>query len=130
MSHPRRSERGEGKLGCLLTLLVVGAMVAIAIKAFPVYYSNMELADACEFMATEASRLPREQVEGNVKLKAKELGIEEALKPGAIQVQKVATDSGTCTITLRYTRSIDFYGLYTHKLETNKSITKVIFTNI
>lgn len=130
MSHPRKSERGESKLSCLLTLLVVGGLVAVTFKAFPVYYSNMELADACDLMASQASRLPAEQVEGNIKIKAKELEIPEALKPGAITVRKVSSDSGTCTITLHYTRSIDFYGLYTYKMETNKTITKVIYTNI
>ena len=131
MSIRRTNERGEGKLNCLITLLVVGGLIAAVLKAFPVYYSNIELLDTCDLMASQGSRLPADQVEGNIKIKARELEIPEALKPGAIVVRKSGTgDSGNCSITLRYTRSIDFYGLYTYKLETNKTITKVIYTNI
>ena len=131
MARFRPSERGESKLGCLITLLIVGSFIAATIKAFPIYYSNMELADACDLMASQASRVPAEQVEGNVRLKAKELEIAEALKPGAITVRKTTSgDSGTCTIFLKYTRVIDFYGVYTYKLETDKKIERVIFTNI
>lgn len=130
MTRTRPTERGESKLGCFITLLIVGTLIAATIKAFPVYYSNMELADACDLMASQASRLPAEQVEGNIRIKAKELEIPEALKPGAITVRKVATDSGTCTVYLKYTRTIDFYGVYTYKLVTDKKIEKVIFTNI
>lgn len=130
MRHPSRSQRGEGKLGCILSLLVLGTLVAVLMKAGPVYYSNWELTDACDFIATEASRLPAEQVEANVRSKAKELEIAEAMKQGAITVTKTAGDQGTCTIRLKYTRKIDLYGLFTWPVETDKRITKTIFTNI
>ncbi len=130
MTPSQHSQRGEGKLGCILTLLILVGLAAITLKAFPVFYSNMELADACDFIATSASRLPREQVEANVRQKAKELEIAEALRPGAIHVVKVSGEPGTCTITLKYTRSIDFYGFYTYKYETSKTISRQIYTNI
>lgn len=130
MRHPSRSQRGEGKLGCILSLLVLASLVAILAKAGPVFYSNWELADACDFIATEASRLPAEQVEANVRTKAKELGIPEALKQGAITVTKTGGDQGTCTIRLKYTRKIDLYGIYTWVVDTDKPISKTIFTNI
>lgn len=130
MPHPSRSQRGEGKLGCILSLLVLGTLVAILMKAGPVYYSNWELTDACDFIATEASRLPAEQVEANVRSKAKELEIPEAMKQGAITVTKTGGDQGTCTIRLKYTRKIDLYGVFTWPVETDKRITKTIFTNI
>lgn len=133
MSHPQHSQRGEGKIGCVLTLLVLATAIAVLIKAFPVYYGNFELADACDFIATEGSRLPQEQVEANVRDKARELQIPEALKPGAIQVTKSVVGTvgeGNCTILLRYRRTIDFYGFYKLEVVTDKRISKVIYTSI
>ena len=73
-----------------------------------------------------------ETVEREVKDKARELGVLEALSTkNAIRVTKVgAGEVGTCTITLSYKRIIDFYGVYKFTLETDKRITKPIFENI
>lgn len=127
-----RQQRGEGKVGCILSILVLGVMGAAAYKAVPVYYSNSELVDACDFIASGASRKPIETVEREVKDKARDLGVVEALSTkNAIRVTKIgAGEAGTCTITLRYKRTIDFYGLYKYTLETDKRITKPIFENI
>jgi hypothetical protein len=127
-----RQQRGEGKIGCLITLLVLGALGAAAYKAVPVYYGNSELVDACDFIASSASRKPLESVEREIKEKARELGVLEALtQKGAIRVTKAGGgDAATCTITLRYKRTIDFYGAYQWTLVTDKRITKPIFENI
>ncbi len=129
-----RTQRGEGKIGCIVSLLVLGVSVATLFKAFPVYYGNFELADACDLIATEASRLPQEQVEANVKSKARELDIPEALKPGAIRVTKISggggENPGKCTIILHYRRTIDLYGIYKWDVDMDKTISKVIFTSI
>lgn len=127
-----RQQRGEGKLGCLVSLLVLGALGGAAYKAVPVYYSNSELIDACDFIASGAARKPIETVEREVKDKARELGVLEALaNKQAIRVTKAGGgEVGSCTITLRYKRVIDFYGVYQWSLETDKRITKPIFDNI
>ncbi len=127
-----RQQRGEGKLGCLVSLLVLGALGGAAYKAVPVYYSNSELIDACDFIASGAARKPLETVEREVKDKARELGVLEALADKqAIRVSKAGGgDVGSCTITLRYKRTIDFYGVYQWSLATDKRITKPIFDNI
>lgn len=127
-----RHQRGEGKLGCLVSLLVLGTLGAAAYKAVPVYYGNSELVDACDFIASGSARKPIEMVEREVKEKAKELGVVEALtQKNAIRVSKGGSaDAGTCTIALRYKRDIDFYGVYKWSLETDKRITKPIFENI
>lgn len=127
-----RQQRGEGKVGCMLTLLVFGLLAAAGYKAVPVYYGNSELVDACDFIASGAARKPIEAVEREVKEKARELGVVEALQTkGAIRVTKVGSgDNGTCTITLRYKRTIDFYGAYQWAILTDKRITKPIFENI
>ena len=127
-----KRQRGEGKLGCIVSLLVFGTLAAAAYKAVPVYYSNSELVDACDFIASAASKKPIETVEREVKDKARELGVLEALQDkNAIRVTKTGGgESGFCTITLRYKRTIDFYGAYKWTLVTDKRISKPIFENI
>jgi hypothetical protein len=125
-------QRGEGKLGCLVSLLVLGTLGAAAFKAVPVYYGNSELIDACDFIASGAARKPIETLEREVKEKAKELGVTEALTDkNAIRISKTGDrDAGICTITLRYKRTINFYDVYKWTLVTDKRISKPIFENI
>jgi hypothetical protein len=127
-----RHQRGEGKVGCFVTLLVLGILGAAAYKAVPVYYSNSELVDACDFIASGASKKPIETIDREVKEKARDLGVIEALTDkNAIRVTKTGGgESGFCTITLRYKRTIDFYGTYKWTLVTDKRISKPIFENI
>ena len=127
-----RHQRGEGKFGCIVSMLVIGVLVAVAYKAVPVYYGNSELIDACGFIASGASSKPIETLEREVKDKAKELEVAEALtNKGAIRVTKATNgEAGTCTITLRYKRTIDFYGVYQWTLVTDSSTTKPIFEGI
>jgi hypothetical protein len=127
-----RQQRGEGKIGCIVSLLVVGTIAAAAYKAVPVYYGNSELIDACGFIASGASGKPVEIIEREVKDKAKELMVVEALRDkGAIRVTKTSGgEAGTCTITLRYKRAIDFYGVYQWTLVTEERISKPIFEGI
>ncbi len=131
MTSSLHSQRGEGKLGCIVMLLLFALGGAIAVKVGPVYYSNMELKDKADLVASMGSRVPGEQVDAELRAKAKELEIPEALKPGAIQVTKTSNgETGNCRIRLRYTRKIDFWGFYTLSIKTEETIDKVIFTNI
>jgi hypothetical protein len=127
-----QKQRGEGKIGCVVSILVLGLLGATAIKAVPVYYGNSELIDACDFIASGASKKPIETLEREVKEKAKELGVVEALTDkNAIRISKTGGgETGLCTITLHYKRTIDFYGAYKYTLETDKRISKPIFENI
>lgn len=127
-----QTQRGEGKVGCIVSLLVLGVLGAAAFKAVPVYYGNSELIDACDFIGSGASGKNAETIEREVRAKAKELGVIEALSnKNAIRVAKTGSgEAGYCTITLHYSRTIDFYGAYQWTLETNKTISKPIFENI
>jgi hypothetical protein len=122
-------QRGEGKIGCLFSMLIFGALAAAAYRGVPIYYGSSELVDACDLIASSAAHKPVEIIEREVKDKAKELGVTEALSTkDAIHVSK--TGSGevtTCTIKLHYTRLIDFYGVYQFPLEVDKRISKPIF---
>ena len=130
-----KRQRGEGKVGCLLTLLVLGILVASAIKVVPVYYANSNLTDACTFIASSASRMPLELVEKQVKDKARDLGMLDVLaQKGAISVSKTSGGSlgqpGTCTIRLNYKQTIDLYGVYQFDIQTHKTISQPILENI
>jgi hypothetical protein len=127
-----RTQRGEGKTGCFISLLVLGTLTAAAIKAVPVYWGNSELIDACDLIASGAARKPIETIEREVKEKAKEMGVVEAITTkDAIRVTKTGSgEAGTCTIVLRYKRTIDFYGAYQWTMVTDKRITKPIFESI
>ena len=125
-------QRGEGKIGCFVSLLVLGVLGAAALKAVPVYYGNNELYDACDFIASGASKKPIETIEREVKDKAKELGVVEILMTkNAVRVTKTSNgEAGICTITLHYSRTIDFFGAYKWTQVTDKRISKPIFENI
>ncbi|HJV23937.1 MAG TPA: hypothetical protein VJ570_14645 [Holophagaceae bacterium] len=130
MTPHQHSQRGEGKLGCIFMLLVIGCALAFAYKVGPVYYGNMELGDKADEVATLGSRVPAEQIEAEMRAKARDLGIPEALRPGAIRVTKVVQgDSGNCTIVLKYTRTVDLYGFTTMEIKQDKVIDKRIYTN-
>lgn len=124
MNAFRHRQRGEGKVGCILSMLVLGLCVAIGIKAVPVYWGNNELQDAAKDLATRASVSPVEAIELQLRAKAKELQIAEAFSPNAMRASKRGdSQQGMCTIKLRYDRKIDFYGVYTWTVTVDKEIT-------
>lgn len=123
MNSFRHRQRGEGKVGCILTLLVLVIGAAVAIKAVPVFWSNNELKDRAKDLASRASISPVEAIELQMRGKAKELEIPEALAAGAIRASKRGDgQQGTCTIRLKYQRIIDLYGVYTWRIETNEEV--------
>ncbi len=119
----RNRQRGEGKLGCIVSLLIFVTLVAAAWQLIPVYYSNNGLVNGCESVAARAVTLSQDNIQLQIRDKARELGIQEAMEPGAIVVTKVGgTESGTCTVKLNYTRKVDFYGVYSYDLKTEKTL--------
>jgi len=130
----RSRQAGEGKIGCFVTLALLIILVAAAIKGGPVYYSNTELVKACnDDIAPMASRATDEEILAQVRAKAKQLEISEALAPGAITVHIVQSGNdtpGNVHIGLRYQRAVDFYGVYTYNFVTDESIDRVVYTNI
>jgi Tfp pilus assembly major pilin PilA len=116
-------QRGEGKVGCIVSLLVLGSLTAAAFKAVPIYWSDNELKDAAKDIASRASVLKTEAIELQLRTKAKDLEIGEAMVPGAIRARKTGDGTqGTCTITLNYKRKIDLYGVYTWVVAVDASI--------
>ncbi len=120
-----RQQRGEGKIGCIVSLLVLSVLVAAGIKILPVLFSNNDFLNAVESIAGRAAIIPQAGIEAQINQKAKELGISEALAPGAIVVTKTGDGfQGTCVVRLNYTRNIDLYGVFSfpYKTETVKTV--------
>src|SRR3954447_21201237 len=73
---PRRSERGEGNLGCILWLLALGLATLIAWKAVPVKVQSTQLYDYMDELAKfSAARTPPDQLEKMIIDRAKQLDI-------------------------------------------------------
>jgi hypothetical protein len=128
MSRFSHRQRGEGKVGCVVTFVVLAVVAAAAIKAVPVFWTDSELQDAAKDLATRAGAMKVETIELQVKTKARELEIPEALAPGAIIATKVGdTQQGKCTVSFRYTRTIDFYGAFKYDKTVNTQVTAQYF---
>ena len=123
MNPFQRRQRGEGKIGCIVSLLVLVILAGVAIKAVPVYWSDNELKDAAKDLASRASVTPVENIELQLRNKARQLEIAEATAPGALKARKSGdAQQGTCTISLHYARKIDLYGVYTWVASTDTEV--------
>ncbi|MGA2078992.1 MAG: hypothetical protein ABSH53_00010 [Holophaga sp.] len=125
MAPSKTRQRGEGKIGCILSLLVFIVGVALALKLVPVWYSNNNLRAYAADLALEAGVKTIPTMMAQLRSKAKELDIPEALDEGAITVTTLGPSSeGNCTITLNYSRVVDLYGIYPVTFTTNEVINR------
>jgi hypothetical protein len=121
----RTRERGEGQIGCIVTLVVLIAAGALAVKVMPVYYSDYNLQDFAGELATKAGIFPIPALELQIRDKARELEIPEAMAKGAITITTAGEKSaGSCTITLHYSRTVDLYGITPMVISTDKTFTR------
>ncbi len=122
MTRNLTSQRGEGKIGCIVSLLVLVVLGATGFKVVPVMFTNHELLKYAEEVATRAAVLTKENIELQIRQKAKELEIVEALEPGAIVVTRTQRggEGGTCRVALSYTRKVDLYGVTTIEIKTEE----------
>jgi hypothetical protein len=125
MNSSRIHERGEGKIGCILTLLVLIALGCVAAKVVPVFFANNGLITAAEDLGSRAGILPAATLQAQLRAKAAELEIPEALAKGAMTV-KVQGDSqsGNCTIELHFSRKVDLWGIYTLNIPVDKTLNR------
>ena len=125
MTSPLHRQRGEGKVGCITSLFVLALLAALAMKLVPVFYSDNALVNAAEDLGSRAGIMSRNILEAQLRGKAADLEIPEAMAKGAMTVQiRGDKAQGTCVITLRYTRKVDLYGVYTLPISTDKTISR------
>lgn len=122
MNNPQQ-QRGEGKVGCIVSLLVLSIVIAAAFQFVPVLFSNNDFISSIESIAGRAAIIPQASLEAQINEKARDLKIPEALAPGAVVVTKSGDNlQGTCNVRIKYTRKVDFYGIFTFPYETDKVI--------
>ena len=108
----RRDERGEGRLGCLVTLAVVAAILYAAWNIVPVYVANGNLKDKMN----EVARTPRgttteEQLYDLLMKTVREEGLDPYVKRAQFKIVTVETSR---RISVDYERSTKVLPGFTH----------------
>jgi hypothetical protein len=118
----RRSERGEGNLGCILWLLALGLATLIAWKAVPVKVQSTQLYDYMDELAKfSAARTPPEQLEKMIIDRAKQLDI--ALEKKDVNVER---NGDNIFMEIEYTVPLEFPG-YTYQWHFHQKLDRPIF---
>lgn len=121
-STTTRAQRGEGQVGCIIMAVVFSIVGALAFKAVPVFIANNNFKEAAINIATRTSTTSVEELQQEIRAKAKEYGVVEAMEPGAVILTKSGDKfQGTFRLKFNYTRKIDFYGLTTVDWVTDSS---------
>lgn len=118
-----RNERGEGRLGTLIGIIVLAMFIYLGVKIVPILISVYEFRDSIEEQARFAA-LPRhddEEVKRSILRKAHEL----ELPVGAKDV-RVNRSSTRIDITVKYTVPIET-PLYTYKWSLDESLSAPLF---
>lgn len=118
----RRSERGEGNLGCILWLLALGIAILIAWKAVPVKMQSAELYDYMDELAKfGAARTAPEELEKRILGRAKELNIQVDKKD-----VNVTRTGDRIFMEVEYTIPVEFPG-YTYQWHFRHKLDRPIF---
>ncbi len=112
---------GEGRLGCILWMAVLGVGILIAMKAVPVKLTDVEFGDFLEEQAQFSGRTGGDELRRRILKKAKEMEI--PLDPKKLKVEK---SMRRVKITCSYTVTIDF-GVKTYDWLFEHEIDRPIF---
>jgi hypothetical protein len=120
---PRRTaERGEGNLGCILWMLVLGLAVLISWKMIPVKVNNAELVDyMTEVAQFQSAQKPPEELKKMIIGRAGELGI-----PLTKENVTVVRNGDRIRMTVDYTMPVEFPG-YTYNWHFRHELDRPIF---
>lgn len=116
--HPRR---GDGKLGCVIWLLVLLAFVMIAMKLIPIKLASSELYDFMEEQAMFAGRRKADVLKKAILHRAKEL--ELPLDEKNIKVERLG---GRIRMRCNYTVQVEFPG-YTYDWNFEHYVDRPVF---
>ena len=132
MGRSFRSQRGEGKLGCVITFAVVASIVAVGLRVIPVLFKNSEYEEYADQQAQQAVRLEPELMRETLVYKAKELGINLGSDTyNAVRVSRTRVmESGECRINIEYMSKVDLYGIYEYEWQTKIKITRPVLYSI
>lgn len=119
---PRRSERGEGNLGCILWLLALGLAILIAWKMVPVKLQSTELYDYMDELAKfSAATVPPDELRKRILDRAAQLQI-------PLQKEKIRVERNGDRIYMEvdYTIPVEFPG-YTYQWNFHQKLDRPIF---
>jgi len=118
----RRSERGEGNLGCILWVLALALVVLIAWKAVPVKIQSSELYDYMDELAKfHSERTPPEELEKMIMDRAKQLQI--PLEKKDVRVER---NGDRIFMEVEYSVPVDILGM-TYQWHFHQKLDKPIF---
>ena len=117
----RYSRLGEGKLGCIIWILALLAVIGIAAKLIPVKIRSAELYDFMEEQALFAGRRSPEQIQKAILNRAVELDL--PLNKKGLDVKRAG---GRIRIRAKYVVPVEFPG-YTYMWEFEQMIDRPVF---
>lgn len=126
----KNSERGEGKAGCVIGLIILAIALWIGIKVVPVRVAVASLQDYCEETAQKAGLLREGTAEGDTKEKqiiylVTRKADEERLPVKADNIE-VRITSQRCVIIVKYTVVLDF-GVYKYDWKVEHNVDRILF---
>ncbi len=115
-----RSQRGDGKVGCIVSIAMMAAFVYLAVKCVPVYLAKIEFEEELARVVSQAGAqaLSPQALDKNVERIAELHEFE--IVPGTLNSKRRPSISGPPKMQLdvSYFRSVEFPG-YTHRFEFN-----------
>lgn len=117
----RKGQSGEGRLGCILWLALLGVGILICYKAIPVKIASAELYDFMDEQAKWAANTPPEALKARILDKAKEL--ELPLDPQNLSVERYGDN---IKMRASYMVELEFPG-YVYEWEFDHQLNKAIF---
>ena len=119
---PRRSERGEGNLGCILWLLALGLAILIAWKAVPVKLQSTELYDYMDELAKfSAAQMKPDELKKRILDRAAQLQI--PLRKEDVRVER---NGDRIYMEVEYTIPVEYPG-YTYQWNFHHKLDRPIF---
>jgi hypothetical protein len=98
------SERGEGRLGTIIWLLILGGLAYAAWNLFPVYYGNYNFADKMNELARAPKYShPDDRIDAELIKAAQENHLEQYIAPRSC---KISTLEVRRTIVCEYERTV------------------------
>ena len=115
--HPR----GEGRIGCILWLLVLLAFALVCWRAIPIKIASVELKDFMEDQARVAERSSPDQIRNRIVKRAEELQLPLIKKN--VKVQK---RGGRVIMECTYTVPLDLV-VHTYNWKFNQIVNRPVF---
>ena len=117
----KTAQLGEGKLGCIIWLLLAGAFAYVAYQAIPVKMKSAEMEEFMTRQAERAGRAEPEQIKAAVLARAQELGL-----PIARENVDVSKGGGRVRIACKYEVPVSLF-VYTYVWKFDLLVDRPVF---